>query len=101
MLLYLVYKRQSEQIFFFKQEKSSDFSANVHSKRLKRHDAHVYCYDDHTGWNAYSNASIMYLDRQDVKCVHPYFLTRFHLVRRGSPMNSDVRYNFRCCKVIV
>lgn len=98
MLLYL---RGNLNVYFFKQDKSSALSANVHSKRLRRHDANVYCYNDHTSWNAYSNAPIMYLDRQDVKCVHPYFLTRVHLTRRANRNDADVRYNFQCCKVIV
>jgi len=101
MLLYLIHKRLSERIYFFKQDKSSALSADVHSKRLRRQDANVNCYDDQTGWDAYSNAPIKYLDRQDVKCIHPYFLTRFHLTRRGSSDDADVRYNFQSCKVIV
>lgn len=77
-------------------DKSSALSANVRSKRH----AKVYCYDHHTGWDARSDASIMYLDRQDVFCPRPYFLSRFHLVRQGGRGDSNVRFDYRCCKVL-
>ncbi|XP_020616440.1 uncharacterized protein LOC110054394 [Orbicella faveolata] len=78
-------------------DRSSALSGDV---RSKRHTQQVSCYNDYTSWDARSDASIMYLDRQDVSCPQPYFLSRFRLVRRGDYGSADVRYSYRCCRVL-
>ena len=43
---------------------------------------------------------IVYLDRQNVECPNPYFLTRMRLWRGGKD-NAQVQYHFTCCKFVL
>ena len=43
---------------------------------------------------------IVYLDRQNVECPHPYSLTRMRLWRGGID-NDQVQYHFTCCKFVL
>ena len=63
--------------------------------------ARVQCDDVTTGWDQYAHAPIVFLDRQDVKCPEGKFLARFHLVRQRGDPNSPVRFDYRCCKLIL
>ncbi|XP_044181069.1 uncharacterized protein LOC114954343 [Acropora millepora] len=73
----------------------------VQSLTNRMNGARVQCHDRRTDWNVYSNASIMYLDRQHVYCRAPYFLSSFRLTRRADRPDADVRYNYKCCKFIL
>ena len=59
--------------------------------------AKVECMDKTTDWQAYADAPIVYLDRQNVECPHPYSMSKLHLIRNG----ERVAYFFRCCKFII
>lgn len=61
----------------------------------------VSCYDKYTGWTGRSDARIMNLDRHNLDCPKPYFLARFQLKRSGYENHSNVRYEYRCCKVVI
>lgn len=61
----------------------------------------VSCYDKYTGWTGRSDARIMNLDRHNLDCPRPYFLARFQLKRSGWENHSNVRYEYRCCKVVI
>lgn len=61
----------------------------------------VRCHERNTNWDARSNAPIMYLDRQNVKCPSDYFLASFHLIRWAYYKDAKVRYNYRCCKFVL
>ncbi|KAM7442439.1 hypothetical protein ABFA07_008667 [Porites harrisoni] len=63
--------------------------------------AHVQCDDVATGWDQYAHAPIVFLDRQDVKCPEGKFLARFHLVRQRGDPHAPVRFDYRCCKLIL
>lgn len=73
----------------------------VQSLTNRMNGAKVRCHYRRTDWNAYSNARIMYLDRQHVYCRAPYFLSSFRLTRRANRGDADVRYNYKCCKFIL
>lgn len=61
----------------------------------------VSCYNKYTGWTGRSDARIMNLDRHNLDCPKPYFLARFQLKRSGYENHSNVRYEYRCCKVVI
>ena len=63
--------------------------------------ASVQCADTATGWAVGAHKDIVYLDRQDVKCGDGKFLARFHLVRQHGGSDSPVRFDYRCCKLIL
>lgn len=63
--------------------------------------AHLQCDDLATGWNDYAHAPSVYLDRHDVKCPEGKALTRFHLVRQNGETESNDRFDYRCCKLIL
>lgn len=73
----------------------------VQSLTNRMNGAKVQCHYRRTDWNAYSNASIMFLDRQRVYCRPPYFLSSFRLTRRADSLQADVRYNYKCCKFVL
>ncbi|XP_078373031.1 uncharacterized protein LOC144656662 [Oculina patagonica] len=87
------YKEESKKI--------SSLRSSLNSLTNKVYGARVYCYDTSTSWDDFSEAPIMFLDRQDVRCPSRYFVARFRLVREGGWKGSRVRYNYKCCKFIL
>ena len=75
---------------------SLSFSCVQHLK-TRLNGAKVHCVDRITSWQPRSDASIMYLDRQNVQCPASYFLARFQLGRKGNYNSAVVRYYFKCC----
>lgn len=69
--------------------------------RSRLNNPSVYCYNDETTWTGRSDARIMNLDRHNLECPKPYFLARFQLKRSGYENHSNVRYEYRCCKVVI
>ena len=63
--------------------------------------ASVECDEKSTAWDLKSDASIKYLDRQNVECPNGSFLAKFRLARQGDYGSAKVRYLFRCCKFIL
>ncbi|KAL9971072.1 hypothetical protein ACROYT_G023557 [Oculina patagonica] len=82
-------------------KKISSLRSSLNSLTNKVYGARVYCYDTSTSWDDFSEAPIMFLDRQDVRCPSRYFVARFRLVREGGWKGSRVRYNYKCCKFIL
>ncbi|KAL9970177.1 hypothetical protein ACROYT_G022508 [Oculina patagonica] len=79
----------------------SSLQTGLTSLTNKVHSARVHCYDKNTAWEPRSDATIMFLDRQDVSCPSPYFLARFVLGREGDYNSARVRYHYRCCRFIL
>ncbi|XP_068736841.1 uncharacterized protein [Montipora capricornis] len=63
--------------------------------------ARIECINRVTQFTDESDAPIMYLDRHNVDCPESYLLAQFHLVRAGSHDDSGVRYNYRCCRLVL
>lgn len=63
--------------------------------------ASVECVNAATGWAVGASKEIVFLDRQDVKCGDGKFLARFHLVRQHGGRDSLVRFDYRCCKLVL
>ena len=81
-----------------KMKHSLSFSCVQHLK-TRLNGAKVHCVDRVTSWQPRSDASIMYLDRQNVQCPPSYFLARFRLGRKGDYNSAEVRYYFKCCSL--
>ena len=69
----------------------------VQQLKTRLNGAKVHCVDRFTSWQPRSDASIMFLDRQNVQCPSSYFLARFQLGRKGDYNSAEVRYYFKCC----
>ncbi|XP_068706438.1 uncharacterized protein [Montipora foliosa] len=64
--------------------------------------AHIECIGKMTSFAPASDAPIMFLDRQNVDCPESHLLAQFHLVREESYVDSSgVRYNYRCCRLVL
>lgn len=73
--------------------------SEIQHLKTRLNGAKVHCVDRVTSWQPRSDASIMYLDRQNVQCPPSYFLARFRLGRKGDYNSAEVRYYFKCCSL--
>ncbi|KAM7427021.1 hypothetical protein ABFA07_021781 [Porites harrisoni] len=82
-------------------QKISELEAKIQALTARLNSTSIHCDGMATHWDARSDGSIMFLDRQNVECPPDFFLASFRLVRQGDSGSASVRYVYRCCKFIL
>ena len=62
--------------------------------------ATVRCMEMLTPYQWGADEPIVYLDRQNVECPKPYYLSKMRLLRGGKD-NNQVAYYYTCCMIVL